>query len=677
MKRVVRAQGFQFAGIHAGVKLSRRDMALIVSKVPANAAGVFTQNAMRAPCVDRAEALLPATGVRAIVCNSGNANVMGGPQAGADDQAMAQAAADALGVPVDAIVSASTGSIGKPLPVDVVSSAMPKLVAALEDDVHAAAEAILTTDRVSKIASRSFDVDDVTVRITAIGKGSGMIHPNMATMLGFICTDAACQPAELQAILKDVVVHTFNQVSVDRDTSTNDMVVALANGKSGVAVDRQNDAFVEAIREICTELSRAIAADGEGATRLLTVRVMGAPNDQLGRALSRQAVTSSLFKSSLFGDNSGWGRCLASIGAYASEMGFTVDRSKVTVEVNGVVEVLEGSGTGEQANVNGPEVRFVVDLGGGPGQGTAWGCDLSYDYVSINAVTKADPLRTHSPGLKRRLLVEALSYIKRFDGKLAVIKYGGAAMLREDLMDSFAEDVVLLNAAGLRPVVVHGGGPEISRTLERLGEKTRFVDGMRVTDQSSMKIVEMVLTGSVNTDVVTRIHRFGGRAVGLSGKDGGLLKAKKLKPRGKDLGMVGEVQEVHTEIITAMLDMGYIPVISPVGVDNYGTTYNINADTVACEVAVALGAEKLLFLTDVPGILEGGELIQRTTPDHLVELIDSGVVHGGMVPKATALLSAVGRGVPSAHIIDGRVPHNLLAELFTDHGVGTWIREGS
>ena len=675
MKRVIKADGFRFAGIHAGIKVERKDLALIVSDLPANAAGVFTQNRFRAPCVDRSAALLPTDGIHAIVVNSGNANVMGNPEAAEADQEMAEAVAAELSIEPTSVLTASTGSIGVPLAIPVIVAAVPKLVASLEDDVHEAAEAILTTDLVTKVSSRSVTIGDRDVRITAIAKGSGMIHPNMATMLAFLCTDASCQSAELEAILKDTVPATFNQVSVDRDTSTNDMVIALANGATGATVDRETTAFVEAVREICEELARAIAADGEGATRLLTVTVKGAPDLNLARALSRAVVSSNLFKASLFGDHSGWGRCLAAIGAHAAELGFVFDRNKVTLSVNGVLEADDGIATGEQANVSGPEVRFEADLAAGDASATAWGCDLSYDYVSINAVTKADPLRTHSPGLKRRLLVEALSYIKRFTGKLAVIKYGGAAMLRENLMDAFAEDVVLLRASGLLPVVVHGGGPEISRTLERLGEKTRFVDGMRVTDQTSMKIVEMVLTGSVNTDVVTRIHRFGGDAIGLSGKDGALLTARKLKPKGADLGMVGEVEKVRTEILTTMLDMGYIPVISPVGVDKRGVTYNINADSVAAEVAVALNAEKILFLTDVPGILDEGELVQRTTPDILEAMISSGVVKGGMVPKTKALLSAVRRGVPSGHIIDGRVPHNLLAELFTDRGVGTWIRE--
>jgi acetylglutamate kinase len=648
VKRISRAKGFTFAGIHAGVKNERRDLALILSSLPAKAVAVTTQNQLRAPCVDRVARLVPSEGVRAIVVNSGNANVMGHPQAAEHDARMAAAVAKHLDVSAESVLSASTGTIGKPLPIDLVEGAIPTLIKALGEDPIEAAEAILTTDLVTKLSSRTIETPGGTVRITAIAKGSGMIHPNMATMLGFICTDADCAVEDLQAILKDATAGSFNQISVDRDTSTNDMVVLLANGASGVTIDDETrPAFAQAVAEVSRELARQIAADGEGATRLLSIHVTGAPDTQTARALSRGIVSSNLFKCALFGDSSGWGRCLAAVGAAASELGITLDRRKVSVTVNGVCEVEAGAPTGESGPVNGPEVRFDVELGAGDAEGWAWGCDFSYGYVTINAVSKSEPLETHSPGLKRRLLVECLSYIRQFAGRIAVIKYGGAAMIRDDLKDAFAEDIVLLKAAGLQPVVVHGGGPEISRTLERLGEKTRFVDGIRVTDPSSMKVVEMVLTGSVNTDVVTC---------------------------GLDLGMVGEVAQVRAEVLHMLLERGYIPVISPIGVDKHGTTYNINADNVACEVAVALKAEKLIFLTDVPGILNGDAIISRTTPTDIQRLIQEGIIKGGMVPKVTAILSAVGRGVQSAHIIDGRVRHNLLAELFTDKGVGSWIR---
>ena len=673
MKTIAVARGFRFAGIHAGVKIARKDLALIVSDAPASAAGCVTQNRLRAACTERTARLLPASGIRAVVVNSGNANCMAGPAEVESDQRMAATVAKALGVGVDSVLSASTGSIGDPLPIERIEAATPALVEALSDEPHDAAEAILTTDRVSKLASRTLEIDGRPVVLTAIAKGSGMIHPNMATMLAFLCTDAACRPEALAQIVQDATAATFNQVSVDRDTSTNDTVAILANGLSGVEVDAKSEPFVAAVHSIFEELAREIAADGEGATRLVAIHVVGAPDLHSARELSRAAVASNLFKCSVFGDSSGWGRCLAALGARAAEMGIALDPQAVSLQLNGQLVVERGAGVGSAAAPQGPEVVYEIDLHSGQASAWAWGCDLSYDYVSINAVTKSEPLQTHSPGLKRRLLVEALTYIKRFSGRLAVIKYGGAAMIREELKDAFAEDLVLLCASGLLPVVVHGGGPEISLTLERLGETTRFVDGMRVTDAGSMKVVEMVLTGSVNTDVVTRIHKLGGRAIGLSGKDGALLTARKLRPKGLDLGQVGEVAEVQTEILRMLLDKGYIPVISPIGVDAHGATYNINADLVAAEVAVALGSEKLIYLTDVPGILRDGSLVSRTSPGELRQMIADGVVAGGMVPKVESILSALDRGVHSAQIIDGRVAHNLLAELFTDQGVGTMV----
>lgn len=673
-KRLHVARGFTFSGMHAGIKVARTDLALIASDPPAAAAATVTQNRVRAACAARTASLTPSASVRAVVVGSGNANCRSGPDEAAHDARMAAAVAAQLKVAPEQVLTATTGGIGVPFPIEVVEAAVPALIAGLGPVVQPAAQAILTTDRVIKVASRAVRFGEHTVRLTALAKGSGMIHPNMATMLAWICTDAAAEPAELQAVLSEAVAGSFNQISVDRDTSTNDMVTLLANGVSGVRVDRHSAPFVQAVGELCVDLARAIAADGEGATRLLEVQVCGAPDLSAARALSRAIVESSLLKCSLFGDAVGWGRALAAVGARAGLLGLDLSPAQMDLTVNDVQVVAGGLGTGAPVDVPGPEVRYVLELHAGDAQASAWGCDLAYDYVSINAVTKADPLETHSPGLKRRLLVEALGYIRRFAGHIAVIKYGGAAMLRDDLKDDFAEDLVLLQAAGLRPVVVHGGGPEISRTLERLGEKPRFVNGVRVTDPAAMKIVEMVLSGSVNTDIVTRVHKHGGEAIGLSGKDGGLLSARKLESEGPDLGMVGEVTAVRTDVITMLLERGYTPIISPVGVDEHGTTWNINADLVAAEVAVALGAEKVIFLTDVPGIMQDGERVSRVNPAGLRELMAQGVVSGGMVPKVQALLDAVERGVKSGHVIDGRVPHNLLAELFTENGVGTWVR---
>jgi acetylglutamate kinase len=273
-------------------------------------------------------------------------------------------------------------------------------------------------------------------------------------------------------------------------------------------------------------------------------------------------------------------------------------------------------------------------------------------------------------------LLEALPYIREFHGKTVVIKYGGAAMEDDALREEFARDVVLLKYVGLNPIVVHGGGPEITRTLEKLGGKAEFVDGQRVTNTSDLKVVEMVLTGSINTELVTLLNQENGHAVGVSGKDGGLLRAKKLQTGGRDLGMVGEVTRVNRDFLEMLLNQGYVPVISPIGLgEDDGQSYNINADAVAAKVASAVGAQKLIYLSDVPGVLKAGELIPELTAAGLRELLDDGTIQGGMKAKVISILEALKSGVTSVHLIDGRVPHSIIGELFTDRGVGSLVSQ--
>lgn len=278
---------------------------------------------------------------------------------------------------------------------------------------------------------------------------------------------------------------------------------------------------------------------------------------------------------------------------------------------------------------------------------------------------------------QRALVVEALRYIQRFSGTRAVIKYGGAAMVDPALKRSFAQDVVLLQAAGLRPVIVHGGGPEITRMLEKLGHKTEFVDGQRVTSAEDMRVVEMVLTGKVNTEIVGLINTLGGRAIGLSGKDARLLQARKLAPKpGKpDLGFVGEIEAVAPAVLETLMDQGYMPIISPVGMGSDGASYNINADVAAAEIAVAVKAKKLIFLTDVAGILdESGQLLSELRSGQLSARVQEGkTVKGGMAVKAQGILRALAGGVEAVHVVDGREPHSVVVELFTEKGVGSLI----
>src|SRR5688572_541937 len=277
-------------------------------------------------------------------------------------------------------------------------------------------------------------------------------------------------------------------------------------------------------------------------------------------------------------------------------------------------------------------------------------------------------------GAIARVLTEALPYIRRFGGKTIVIKYGGNAMEDENLKSSFARDVVLMKLVGLNPVIVHGGGPQIDELLGKLGKDREFVDGMRVTDAETMKVVEMVLGGAVNKEIVALINQHGGRAIGVTGKDDGMIRARKLSGR-KDLGFVGEVAAVRPEVIRHLEDGGFIPVIAPIGIDEEGQSYNINADLVAGKIATVLKAEKLILLTNTAGVLDAsGKVLTGLSYQQVDELIENKVISGGMLPKISTALDAVKGGVRTAHIIDGRVQHAVLLELFTDEGVGTLIR---
>ena len=284
--------------------------------------------------------------------------------------------------------------------------------------------------------------------------------------------------------------------------------------------------------------------------------------------------------------------------------------------------------------------------------------------------------------IKAQVLAEALPYIQRFHGKTIVIKYGGNAMTEEKLRRSFASDVVMLKLVGINTVIVHGGGPQIDDQLTKIGKKGEFIQGMRVTDAETMDVVEMVLGGQVNTDIVNLINQHGGRAVGLSGTDGPLIRARKLVMRGKDnpdevidIGQVGEVESIDPEVVQLLTSQNFIPVIAPVGVGKDGESYNINADLVAGKLAEILKAEKLVVLTNTPGVLDkSGKLLTGLTARKIDELFADGTIHGGMLPKIGSVLEAVKNGVNSCHIIDGRVEHALLLEVLTSEGVGTLIK---
>ena len=276
-----------------------------------------------------------------------------------------------------------------------------------------------------------------------------------------------------------------------------------------------------------------------------------------------------------------------------------------------------------------------------------------------------------------RILVEALPYIRRFSGRTVVVKYGGNALAgssEDDALSLFAQDIVLMHSVGIKPVVVHGGGPQINSLLDRLGLKSEFHGGLRVTDDETMKVVQMVLSGQVNPQIVAAINTFGNIAVGVAGGDAGLIRAVQRDPK---LGRVGEIDRINPAVVQGLLDEGFVPVISTIGADANGDALNINADTVAGAIAEALGAEKIVYLTDIEGLRskvdDAASLIQRINVSDLAALVADGTIAGGMIPKVQSCVQAVKGGVKRAHILDGRIPHVLLLELFTDEGVGTMI----
>ncbi|HUL44631.1 MAG TPA: acetylglutamate kinase [Bacteroidota bacterium] len=277
---------------------------------------------------------------------------------------------------------------------------------------------------------------------------------------------------------------------------------------------------------------------------------------------------------------------------------------------------------------------------------------------------------------KTEVLIEALPYIRRYEGKIVVVKYGGAAMIDPELEESFAQDITLLAKVGIKAIIVHGGGNEITEVADRLGIRTQFIDGQRYTDAAMMDVVQMVLAGKTNKDIVAEVNRHHGNAVGLCGMDAELLKVKKAQTNGHDLGFVGEIQSVNTAFLQLLLSSGYLPVIAPVGVDENGTAYNINADIAASHIAASLRSEKLVYLSDVEGILVNGSLIHSMDRLEALRLIDQKIIVNGMIPKIRSAFTALDAGVNKVHMVDGRVKHSLLLEIFTDAGIGTEVMRG-
>jgi acetylglutamate kinase len=660
------ARGFRFAAVAAGIRPSKPDVALVVSDCDAACAGVFTVNRARSHSVVDAERKLPSDAMRAIVVMSGNANAMTGAAGVEATDAVVAATARALGVDRAQVASAATGVIGMRLPADKVVAVMPRCVAQLGLDPGPVAEAIMTTDTTRKLASRTVELDGVAVTLTGICKGSGMIAPQLATMIVVIVTDCAIDARTLDAALRQSAPDTFDQLVIDGDMSTNDSVFVLANGQAGNPRLTRADgpafrALTAALTDLCDELARDIAADGEGATKRLEVRVGGAPSAHVARDIAKAICVSPLVKCAMFGQDPNWGRIMMTIGARCGSQRFDIDPARAAVAIQGtpVYDATPVAFDRAQlkARLREPEVVIAVDLRAGAASGKAYGCDLSYDYVKLNAdytsvlfeapdggVRKDDRIGNYSPAFKRALLVQALGYMSRFRGTRCVIQYGGAAVARDGLRRAFCDDVLLLHSVGLSPIVVYGGAS--------------------------------------SAELVTVLNRAGGHAVGLSGKDAALLRARKRAERGTEASTdatnhgaaTGELVEVNKVFLESLIGQHYIPVISPVGLGSDGESYHLDGDVVAAGIARTLGADKLMYLADVPGIVEAGELVTDLTPATLRGKLDAGVITNGTAGTAAAALAALAGGVRAVHLIDGRIPHNIIAELFTDTGVGTIVR---
>ena len=734
--------GVRLATASTGLRRSGRPD-LMLAALPANTAvaGVFTRSSCPGAPVEWCRQALAAGGgrVRAIVVNAGISNAFTGAAGRAAARFTAETAAGLLGVDPGEVLVASTGVMGEPLPTGSLGETLPGLVSGLADAAPAgwleAANAIRTTDTFPKGAWAPVAGTDAVV--AGIAKGSGMISPDMATMLAFVFTDLAVPAPVLQEALSRSVGASFNRVTVDSDTSTNDTVLLAATGAAGVEVAGEPTsagawnsgvepyagdgdlgpwaAFQTALDAVTLDLAHQIVRDGEGASKFVAVTVTGAADDEAASATARSVADSPLVKTAVGAADADW----LLIGMAAGKSGQPVDQDRLAVWIGDEQCAEAGAsrpGYDEARaarHLQGSEIDIRVDVGVGAGSATVWTCDLTHDFIDLNAqyrqrhrspdrrqaTAEAEPAggdggrqttdtgdqrpaptaagsadRGFEPDRRARALIEALPYIQRFRDSVVVVKLGGHAMVDPALTSSFGQDVMLLRSVGLRPVVVHGGGPQIGEHLARLGLASEFRDGLRVTDADTLEVVRMVLVGKVGRDIVAAINVHGAGAVGLSGEDGRLVTAV---PRDPALGFVGDVARVDPTVIERLLNESMIPVVSSIGADADGQAYNINADTMAAALAGALRAEKVVYLTDVVGLLADvddlNSILARVTAAEMEAMVDAGTVSGGMVPKARACADAIRAGTGSAHLLDGRIPHAVLLELFTDAGIGTMV----
>ncbi len=680
---VTAPKGFRAAGVTAGLKDSGKpDVALVVNDGPSLAAAcVFTSNRCKANPVLWSEQVVKDGRVQAVLLNSGGANCYTGPTGFQTTHATAEKVAQLLGGGAVDVVVCSTGLIGPQLDLGKLTSGVQAAHDALSADGGPdAATAIMTTDTVSK----QVVVEGDGWSVGGMAKGAGMLAPALATMLVVLTTDADVDPAGCDRALRAATRTTFDRLDSDGCQSTNDTVLLMASGASGVVPDPA--AFDEALRQVCDSLALQLRADAEGAAHDLDIEVVGALTEDdavevgRGRRPQQPVQVRGLRGGPELGPGAGRGRhhpgrlrAAPARRALQRRAGLPGGRAA------------RGPRPGPLRGARGPRA-------GRPARGRRRRDDphqrphhrvrpreLGVLHVSTAPASGRPTARGHVALPKAAALVEALPWLKTFAGRTVVIKYGGNAMTSPALQQAFAEDVVFLLHAGVKVVVVHGGGPQISAQLDRLGIESEFRGGFRVTTPESMQVVRMVLVGQVNPDVVGLINSHGPFAVGLSGEDAQLFTAERrgavVDGEQVDIGLVGEVVEVRPEIVHALLDEGKVPVVATVASDADGVVHNVNADTAAAALAVAVGAEKLVVLTDVEGLYAdwpaSDEVISEIDTDALADLLPS--LSSGMVPKMEACLRAVQGGVPRAHVLDGRVAHSLLLELFTDEGVGTMV----
>ena len=696
---VTTPRGFRAAGVTAGLKASGRpDVALVVNDGPDHhAAAVFTGNRVEAAPVTWSRTVVADGRADAVVLNSGGANACTGAPGFLDTHRTAEHVGAALGVAPGDVVVCSTGLIGERLPMHLLLPGIDSAVAGLvPDGGAAAAEAIMTTDTVAKTAVAHRDGWSVG----GMAKGAGMLAPALATMLVVVTTDAVVDGPDLDEVLRGATATTFDRVDSDGCMSTNDTVVLLASGASGVEVGR--DHLADAVTEVCASLARQLVADAEGAHHDIAVevrsrgirrrRARGGPRGGAQQPVQVRGV-----------------RQRPELGAGARGRGHDGGRVRPG-DPRRVDE--RGAGLPGRWGGGGPLARRPGRPRGArrrrPARRRRHRDDLDQRphprlrarELRVLHLTRRDRRRT-SPMTppeqalrgaidaaalrvaqsKAMTLVEALPWLERFRGALVVVKYGGNAMVDDELKAAFAQDIVFLRYAGLRPVVVHGGGPQIKGMLDRLGLESEFKGGLRVTTPEVMDVVRMVLTGQVGRELVGLLNQHGPMAVGLSGEDAGLFGARRrgvvVDGEEHDIGLVGDVVEVDPTAVLDLLEAGRIPVVSTIApdLDVEGQVLNVNADTAAAALAAALGARKLVVLTDVEGVYaswpDRDSLLSELSVSAARELLTT--VDAGMIPKLEACVRAVEAGVPQAHVVDGRQPHSLLLEVFTSEGIGTMV----